>query len=256
MNGFFKTVFSLIFPPRCAACREILPYYSDALLCDSCAEKWNEEAEAVCTLCRKKISACRCNHARCKESVDMLVSVSAYTSSGSVTDLMVLSAKDRCDKKLFEFMAGKMVSAAYGALPSLGDLTVTFVPRSRSRKAEVGHDQSEILARLVAQKLDLPFAPMFKKKGSKQQKKLTFSERDKNAKSSYTLLDNVKEYVSGKSVLLCDDVVTTGASVSACARLLRSAGASKIYVLSFAKTPKKNKIKYKKNKIEDKNLDT
>ena len=172
MKNILKTVFSLIFPPRCAACRELLPYYSDALLCDKCAEKWEEEISSECGVCRRNVSKCTCVHDNCRRTVASLISVSAYTSSDSVTDLLVLAAKDRNDPKLFKFMSDKMTEVAYGVLPSVGDLLVTYVPRSASRKSETGHDQSEILAKLVANNFGAEMRCLFKKKGRKQQKKL------------------------------------------------------------------------------------
>lgn len=248
MKKFFKTALTLIFPPRCASCRELLPYYSDALFCDNCAEKWEEEISSQCSVCKKKVSKCTCVHDNCKRTVSALVSVSAYTSSDSVTDRVVLAAKDRRDKKLFQFMSDKMTEVAYGALPSVEGLLVTFVPRSASRKRETGHDQSEILAGLVADNFGAEMKRLFKKKGRKQQKTLRASERASNAKKSYIILENAKECVKGRTVLLCDDVVTTGASLSTCAELLRNAGAGKIYALTFAKTVKKSKRAQKTKK--------
>ncbi len=248
MKNILKTAFSLIFPPRCAACRELLPYFSEDLLCGICAEKWEEEISSECRTCRRNVSKCTCVHDNCKRTIETLVSVSAYTSSDSVTDRLVLAAKDRNDPKLFYFMSDKMTEIAYGALPSVGDLLVTYVPRSAARKSEMGHDQSEILARLVAKNFDAEMICLFKKKGRKQQKKLGAKERTSNAKSSYVMLEDEKERVKGRTVLLCDDVVTTGASLSVCAELLKNAGAEKIYALTFAKTVKKSKSSGKNSK--------
>ena len=248
MNSFFKTISNLLFPPRCAACREILPYYSDALLCDECAEKWKEEISSKCAVCRRLVSECSCVHDNCKRTVSALLSVSAYTSSDSVTDLLVLAAKDHKDKKLFKFMSDKMTEIAYGALPGVGDLLVTFVPRSASRKRETGHDQSEILAGLVADNFSAEMIPLFKKKGRRQQKSLRAHDREINARRSYVLIKDATHTVKGRAVLLCDDVVTTGASVSACAEMLRETGAERVYVLTFAKTVKKIKTDRKNSK--------
>ena len=147
MRRFFKRALSLLFPPRCSCCHEILPYYSDAVLCDSCAEKWEEEINAYCRVCRKNVSECTCVHDNCKRTVKKLFSVSAYSASDSVTDRIVLSAKDQKDKKLFEFMAEKMVGAAYAGLPSLGDTLVTFVPDLKSQR-----ERSDTISRRCLQR--------------------------------------------------------------------------------------------------------
>lgn len=239
MNKLFETVLSLVFPPRCSACKEILPYYSDVVLCGSCAEKWESEINSYCNICYRKVSECTCIHDNCKRTIKKLVSVSAYTSGDSVTDALVLAAKDVKDKKLFEFMSGEMVRVAYGTLEATEDMIVTFVPRSRTRKSEVGHDQSEILARMVAREFGTDSVSLLKKKGSRQQKKLHVAEREDNAKRSYVIKDGAQEHLKDKTVLIIDDVVTTGASLSACADILRQAGAREIYALTFAKTVKR-----------------
>ena len=239
MKRIIKTVSALLFPPRCSACREILPYYDERVLCDNCAEKWESEINAYCKICHKKVFECTCIHDNCKRTVKRLLSVSAYTAADSVTDHLVLSAKDIRDEKLFEFMAHKMVGAVYSELSSLGDIVVTFVPRSKRRKRSVGHDQSEILAKKIADELGETSFDLLSKKGRVQQKKLDVTGRESNARESYILRDGAHDKVKGKTVILVDDVVTSGASLSTCAALLKDAGADEIYALTFAKTVKR-----------------
>ena len=239
MNKAVKRLLNLVFPPKCASCKEILPYYSEELLCDKCAEKWKAEKETKCPKCRKTLALCRCMPESCAGTLEMLVSVAPYTSSGSVTDNLVLSAKDYNYKGLFAFMADEMSEAAYADIPSTEDAVVTFVPRSLSRKSETGHDQAEYLARAVAKNFSLEMKKIFRKRGKLQQKKLGASERLSNAESSYVIIKGKENEINGKTLILCDDVVTTGASLSVCAKQLLDRGAERVYALTFAKTLKK-----------------
>lgn len=239
MKNIVKIALNIIFPPKCAACKEILPYYSTELICDKCSEKWKTEKETKCSKCGKIISLCRCMPESCKDNIDMLISVAPYTSSGSVTDRLVLYAKENNDRSLFSFMANEMTAAIYADLPSAEDIIVTFVPRSLARKSETGHDQSEYLAKLVAENFSVNMMRLFRKRGKIQQKTLGAQKRAENAENSYLLLKNTAEKVMGRTVLLCDDVVTTGASLSVCAKQLLNAGAQRVYALTFAKTVKK-----------------
>ncbi len=175
----------------------------------------------------------------CKGIIEMLVSVAPYTSSGSVADNMVLNAKDYNYKALFSFMANEMSQAAYADIPSIEDAVVTFVPRSFARKSETGHDQAERLARAVANNFSLEMKKIFRKRGKIQQKKLGADERLSNAESSYIIINGTEKELEGKTLILCDDVVTTGASLSVCAKQLLDAGAERVYALTFAKTLKK-----------------
>ena len=239
MKNIVKRIINIVFPPKCASCKEILPYYSENILCDKCFEKWNAEKNTKCRRCGKIISSCSCVPESCKELVEKLVSVAPYTSSGSVTDNIVLYAKDFKDKELFKFMAREMSEAAYAELPSTEDITVTFVPRSLARKNETGHDQSEYLARYVAENFSLKTEKLFRKTGSAEQKTLSAQERAVSAENSYIMRKNAADKVKNKTFILCDDVVTTGASLSVCAKALLDAGAQQVYALTFAKTLKK-----------------
>ena len=169
----------------------------------------------------------------------MLVSVAPYTSSGSVTDNIVLVAKEDNNKALFKFMASEMSKAAYAEFPSIEDSIVAYVPRSFARKNETGHDQSEYIARYVAENFSLKVEKLFRKKGKIQQKMLGAQERTLNAESSYVMRKNIACDLKNKTLILCDDVVTTGASLSVCAKQLIDAGAERVYALTFAKTLKK-----------------
>lgn len=239
MKNIVKRIINIVFPPKCASCKDILPYYSENVLCDKCREKWESEKETKCRRCGKVISSCLCVPENCKDLVEKLVSVAPYTSSGSTADNIVLYAKDYKDKELFKFMAREMSEAAYAELPSTEDTVVTFVPRSLARKNETGHDQSEYLARYIAENFSLKTEKLFRKTGSAQQKTLGAQERAVSAESSYVMRKNVENMVKGKTFILCDDVVTTGASLSVCARKLLDAGAECVYALTFAKTLKK-----------------
>ena len=239
MKSIVKRIINIVFPPKCASCKEILPYYSENVLCDKCREKWEIEKETKCLRCGKIISSCVCVPESCKDLLEKLVSVAPYTSSGNTADNIVLCAKDYKDKELFKFMAREMSEAAYAELPSTEDTVVTFVPRSLARKNETGHDQSEYLARYVAENFSLEMKKIFLKKGSAQQKTLGAQERAVSAENSYVMRKNVENMVKGKTFILCDDVVTTGASLSVCARKLLDAGAERVYALTFAKTLKK-----------------
>ena len=108
------------------------------------------------------------------------------------------------------------------------------VPLSFSGQWKRGFNQSNILAASVARQLDVEVqAGALRKKGSRTQVGLTAKERSRNAAASF-VAGRAINLVRGKRVLLFDDVYTTGATVRACARILRRAGAS-VSVLTLAR---------------------
>ncbi|MGI5934737.1 MAG: ComF family protein [Lawsonibacter sp.] len=111
---------------------------------------------------------------------------------------------------------------------------VTWVPLSPKRKRKRGFDQAEALARAAAQELDLPVCGTLEKvRNNDPQSRLhEASERRANVLGVYCLREGVE--LAGRHILLVDDVVTSGATLSECARLLRSAGAAEVLCTTLA----------------------
>ena len=111
---------------------------------------------------------------------------------------------------------------------------VTAVPLHRSKLAQRGYNQSEYLARGIADALNIPYVEMLKavRPHSTQTHKGAM-DRWLNIQGNYALR-NGAEVWAGKHILLVDDVVTTGATVSECASVLLSAGAAEVRILSLA----------------------
>lgn len=113
----------------------------------------------------------------------------------------------------------------------VGADVITAVPMTDKEIRERGFNQSYLLAEGVAKRLRLNFCrTLVKTKETDRQKMLTAKERRKNLKGVFAVSD--KSPIKGKSVLLIDDVFTTGATVNECAAVLKKAGAVKVYALT------------------------
>lgn len=107
---------------------------------------------------------------------------------------------------------------------------ITAVPVSRERLKERGYDQSVLLAKALSVHTGIPFEPMLeKKKHNRTQHLLPSAQREKNVRGVYSASD-----CTGRHILLVDDIVTTGATVRECARVLYRAGAAEVSVVSCA----------------------
>ncbi len=110
---------------------------------------------------------------------------------------------------------------------------VTFAPRRASATRSAGFDQAQELATEVANILDKPLETLLARRGfSRAQRTLSAQERIQNVAGIFY----PTRALEGETVLLIDDVVTTGATVRECARVLKGAGAQKVYVLTLAHT--------------------
>ncbi len=111
---------------------------------------------------------------------------------------------------------------------------ITCVPLHKSRLKERGYNQSEVLAKEVSRILNIEFVPLIKKiKDNSAQHTLNYKGRAENVRGVYRLEDGVK--VKGKTILLCDDIITTGHTMGACCKVLDKAGAKMVYCASFMK---------------------
>lgn len=213
---------NLLFPPKCPFCGRLLEK-GQVLLCPDCQRDlpWTQGAHGeqkleFVDLCAAPLwyrDKVRRSHHRYKFS-----GVQAY-----VGPYVVLMAQCVEDHLLGRFDV------------------ITWVPLSRWRLWRRGYDQSRLLAEGLAGKLGVPCRCMLKKKRhTTAQSGLTGeSERRANVLGAYKPASDAQ--IMGRRILLVDDVVTTGATLSECARVLRTAGAAEVVCVTLAMTGKGQK---------------
>lgn len=115
---------------------------------------------------------------------------------------------------------------------------VTYTPLSPKGLTERGYDQSRLLAKNVARGLGLPLLPLLEKiRETDCQHTLGRTARFTNIRAAY----RADTQAAGKTLLLIDDIVTTGATLCQCAEALYTAGAKEVYALCAASAQKKEK---------------
>lgn len=113
--------------------------------------------------------------------------------------------------------------------------TVTAVPLHPWRKLTRGFNQSEVLARLVAERMGLPYSPacLRRIRNTRPQSRLAAEKRRTNVRGAFTADAGA---VAGSRILLIDDVATTETTVRECARALKAAGARDVRVATLARS--------------------
>lgn len=206
----------LLYPPRCAFCHRIL----------------DRKGNGVCAFCQQKLP---------------------YT--GDLSEKRGLKHISRCVSPLFyedtvreslhrfKFSQRSGYAGIYaGFMVKCIDENeffcdiISWVPVSRRRKRSRGYDQSELLARAVSEKTGIPCERFLEKIRHNPPQSLTGDEkkRRENVKNVYRACQTDKMH--GLRVLLIDDIVTTGATLSECARVLHEAGAAEVLALTVART--------------------
>ena len=105
------------------------------------------------------------------------------------------------------------------------------VPLSSNRLAERGYNQADLLGQRVAERMNIHYRPdaLRRERDTEQQARLNIQQRVDNVKDAFAAAD-----AANQSVLLIDDVVTTGATLKACAESLGNAGAADVYAIAVA----------------------
>jgi predicted amidophosphoribosyltransferase len=203
-----------------------------------------------CKICNRAHRACICKIEFLGAKIP-LTHVTGYDiKRPSVSKNIILSVKDTRLDGTFDFLAEEMLTALkerYLRLFERTNVVITYVQRSEKARRRAGHDQSEQIARRIADKSGAVFMPLFENNGIKKQKTLKRTERQQNAIKNYSLL-YPELSLKGQTVVIIDDIVTTGASIGACAGLAKKVGAKATLGLSFARSVRE-KIENEENGI-------
>lgn len=138
------------------------------------------------------------------------------------------------DVALARLFATRAVAAWRAAAPNGADRLVVPVPLHWFKQWRRGYNQSELIARLVATMIGTDCLPVLRRsRWTKSQTRLDFEQRRRNLRNVFKT--RKEALVSGRHILLVDDVLTTGATLDACTRVLLDAGAADVAVLTVAR---------------------
>ncbi|MCM1392944.1 MAG: hypothetical protein NC185_09255 [Ruminococcus sp.] len=155
----------------------------------------------------------------------------------------ILDLKFSGEKSEGKFFAMKMAQRFAESFPLAKADAVTFVPMTENAIRKRGYNQSEIMAIEVSKQLFVPFAKtLVKLYDTENQHKLSKRERMINLNGAFDVIDADK--VKGKTFILCDDVKTTGTTLSRCVDTLIKAGAKDVYCLCAAITDYKTDLSF------------
>ncbi len=202
----------------CEKCKATLPYIKHA--CVRCGRPTGEHAILICADCRKN----------------------KHPFSGAFIPLLY-EKEVRLALLRMKFYNAHYISRGFAILIAekmldspMPDIDfITFVPSSEKQMQKRGYNQAELIARFLAQILHLPVIDsLIRLSDFPKQSSLSAAQRRINAKRSY-ISRNI--FLSG-TVLLVDDILTTGSTLDRCAHLLLKMGAHKVYIAACAASPK------------------
>jgi len=212
--------------PVCRKClREPQPTIAE-FFCVSCRTPFQNrfplDAEGRCALCRAGL-----------RGFDAAYCFGAY--EGTLRELIHLYKYGRVQT------LSRPLAALLGAALPLDQRfdAVTPVPLHWRKQWQRGFNQSELLARAVARRRGIPMAPALRRvRFTQAQAGLSNTERRKNVGSAFRLR-RAGLALAGRRVLLIDDVMTTGSTAAACARVLKQAGVAQVVLLTLARVDRR-----------------
>lgn len=220
--GILDRFVSILFPQRCAFCGEVVAY--DDFWCGKCGEDGNAPYA-------------RLGRADCEFPYNFSEALAALEYAGKVRDSIWL-LKDKADRRALRFFVGEMRAVMVEYWSGVRFELVVPVPSAASKLKERGFNPAEMLARQVSGDIGILMREdvLVRRELSRDQRGLTAAERRVNAEKSYDVGNPAG--VESKTVLLVDDVFTTGSTVSACTDKLLDSGAVGVYVLAAAAVKK------------------
>lgn len=207
--------------------------YPRKAVCMGCGSMLGCERNDICDECRQKLSQSWVGVRRPGGKSGLDGTAFAHKYHG-VAGNIVRSMKYVSVHVLAEEMGAEVAKAAELLRISRIDF-VTAVPMHPRRLKKRGCNHGEVLAKAVAERLNLPYkAALLRTRDGVQQARLNDDQRKKNLDGAFAARPEFTEAIKDAVVLLVDDVYTTGATARECALALRSAGAAKVYFAGYA----------------------
>jgi ComF family protein len=191
--------------------------YPPGLVCHACGRDIPPESGGLCEGCKKTLV--RCAPLQAAQPLDGLYA--AFSFEGSVRE-MIHRLKYDGGLYLAPWFADQIT------LPEFWQIDcIVPVPLHKRREHSRGYNQSAVLGAALAKKYGIPMTPelLVRVKNTPTQTNLSRTQRRKNIRGAF----RAGGRPAGKSILLIDDVMTTGTTLSACAQTLKRAGANRVY---------------------------
>lgn len=228
------TTLDLLFPLTCAGCRK-----EGVLFCPGC-RSLRREIPPSCLVCKKLVPARKRTPpgrtcASCRKKSLIYAFISPFSYSDKVVRDLVHSLKYNRVRALDAVLAELIYEHLKRFRVAVSrDSVIIPVPLYKSRERVRGFNQAELIARALAERIgaEVEGGILQKIKKTKPQIELGAEERRRNIIGSFSVKNS--ERVRAKTILLLDDVKTTGATLEEAARVLKEAGAKRVWAITVA----------------------
>lgn len=230
LSKLLDIVVDLLYPRRCPVCRDIVS--KGKFICTECVDKLNYVQPPYCYKCGKHIDSEEAEYCDdCKKEVRRYrKGFPVFEYHGAIKE-SVMAFKYKNKREYAAFYAEEIMKKHGEALEQVGADALIPVPVHKKKRRMRGYNQAEVLANALAARLNIPCYndTLVRVENTKVQKQLDHNQRKKNLKRAFK---RVQDGVKLKTVILVDDIYTSGATIEACTEVLLATGVEEVYYVS------------------------
>ena len=220
-----KRLINCIYPKKCIICNKFTD--SKLYICSKCMPTIEPISANTCRKCGLTKEHCECN-----KYVYHFTSIIAPFKNDGAAKAAMYNIKYHGMKEGTAFFSDYMAQLVNKKYKNINFDYAVSIPTSRSSKRQRGFDQAELICKSTAKKLNLPYLKkcLLLNRTPRSQHTLSANDRFLNTKDLYSI--NPKYDLSDKTILLMDDIKTTGASLDEAAKTLLLYGAESVYCVT------------------------
>lgn len=238
-------IFDMLFPRRCLGCRALLAVTSaHHYVCEPCFALIRPVTESRCPFCRNAtILGAICRECRPGHDLDRLLVAAFYENR--MVKLLVKALKYRFAAEAAEDIGAAMAGYLDNRIPLIGidsgAVVVIPIPLHRRRLRWRGFNQAELITRMIAAKLGIPLRTDILARLRAKLPQADIENKDERVRNARGIFDlavgqlSAVQQLKNATVLLVDDVATTGATLDDAAHVLKQNGAKKVIGFVFAR---------------------
>ena len=229
-----------VYPRRCSLCGRVVALDED--FCEECLKAEMIKGE-LCKRCGNPKKKCSCTNINKMPEYKAIIAPYYYEKSIAAG---ANRFKDSGFPELSKAMGEKLSEQIEKYYGKIDFDCITFVPLTNKKLNKRGYNQAQLLCEEVSEHINIPSAQLLSKiRNTRQQKRIGASQRKVNLRGAFDLAEGAD--VDDKTILLIDDIKTTGSTLNECAFVLNAYGAKAVYAATFCMTKTRKKSKENEN---------